>query len=51
MKDYKVVGNWGGSVAVRINGLAASQKSGISEGDKVELEYKKGKIIIRKVEY
>lgn len=47
--DKKVIGNWGGSVAVRINGLNASQVSGISEGDEVYLEYRKDKIIIRKV--
>lgn len=46
--DRKVIGNWGGSVAVRINGLNASIVSGISEGDKVELYYKKGQIIIKK---
>lgn len=48
IEDAKVVGNWGGSLAVRINRLNASRISGISEGDKVELYYKKGQIIIKK---
>lgn len=46
--DKKIIGNWGGSLAVRINGLMASQTSGIAEGDKVELMYKKDCIIIKK---
>lgn len=46
--DKKIIGNWGGSLAVRINGLMASQTAGIAEGDAVELTYKKGVIIIKK---
>lgn len=47
--DKKIVGRWGGSIAVRINAFLSGNTSGISEGDEVVLEYKKDKIIIRKV--
>ncbi len=48
MVDKKIIGTWGGNAAVRLNGMEL-RKTGISEGDEVILEYRKGKIIIRKV--
>jgi antitoxin component of MazEF toxin-antitoxin module len=46
--DFKCIGTWGGNPAVRLNGMEL-RKTGIAEGDKVELTYHKGKIVIKKV--
>ena len=40
--EKKKIGNWGGSVAVRINGFNASEVSGISEGSGQIIIFTKG---------
>lgn len=47
MVDKKQIGTWGGNAAIRLNGMEL-RKTGMQEGDKVTVEYQKGKIIIKK---
>ena len=48
IKKSAIIGRWGQNLAVRFNQMGI-EFTGIKEKDKVEVEYHKDKIVIKKV--